>query len=168
VRDGASAGRRIFSPEWIWLFPPVYLVHLLDERLFGIGTAEFATRYLGMHFTDFAWLLVNVPSFLLVTLTAWLVARRSWPQWLAVTLATHLALHALGRVPTSIWFSTIAPGLLSGLLLCLPLAVATWIWAERGLSRTQLLRGLLLGLASFQPLWHFLLLPVLPAPPRAP
>ena len=34
------ARARIFWAAWLWLFPAVYLAHLLDERLFGLGTAE--------------------------------------------------------------------------------------------------------------------------------
>ncbi len=154
--------------SWLWLFPPVYFVHLLDERFFGVGTAEFATQYLGIYFTNAAWLAVNVPSFSALTVTTWLVARRSWPDWVVVALSTHVALHALGRIPTSLWFATIAPGLLSGLLLCLPLAIVSTIRAHRALPRAQLRLGVLVGLASFQPFWHFLLLPILPTPSALP
>lgn len=158
---------RIFPTAWLWSFPAVYLIHLLDERCYGIGTATFATEYLDIYFTDAAWLAVNVPSFLAVTAAAWLVARRTWPDWVAVALATHLALHGLGRLPASMWFGTVAPGLLSGLVLCTPLALATFARGYRSLPRAQLGTGVLVGIASFQPLWHLLLLPVLPSAPVA-
>ena len=160
-----AAAEPILPGAWLWSFPAVYLVHLLDERLYWIGTAEFATRYLGMYFTNPAWLWVNVPSFVAVTLATGLVARGRWPQWVVVALATHLALHTIGRVPGAIWFGAMAPGLLSGLLVCLPLAVFTLARAFRRLSRSQLRNGLGAGVLSFQPLWHFLLLPVLPRGP---
>jgi hypothetical protein len=153
------------SATWTWLFSPVYLVHLIDERYFGIGTANFATQYLGIYFTNSAWLAVNVPSLIAFTVSTWLVVRGTWPPWVAVSLATHLALHGLGRIPTSAWFVTIAPSLLSGLILCLPLAGFALIRGYRQLSHSQFRRGILVGVASFQPFWHFILLPVLPRPP---
>jgi hypothetical protein len=154
------------SPDrWLWLFPPVYFIHLLDERYFGIGTADFAAQQFDIYFTNTAWWWVNVPSMLLLTLATALLVRGTWPAWVAIALAVHLSYHGLGRVPTSLWTSSIAPGLLSGLLLCTPLALATAVWARGRFSRPQVLRGLVAGHASFQPLWHLLLLPILPEAP---
>ncbi len=158
---------RVYSSAFLALFPAVYLAHLIDERCFWIGTADFATRYLGMPFTDAVWWAVNVPSLILLSLVSFLVARGSWPQWLVVALAIHLLLHGLGRVPTSLWTGTIAPGLITGLVLCTPLAVATLWRARSALSRRDIVRGLGVGVLSFQPFWHFALLPVLPSGPAA-
>ena len=66
------------------LYPVTYLVHLIDERYYSIGTADFATHYFGIYFTNQAWWAVNVPSLIILTVTATLVARQVWPQWLAV------------------------------------------------------------------------------------
>ena len=148
---------------WLWLFPPVYLLHLIDERYFGIGTAEWASHHTGVYFTNSVWLAVNAPSFVLLTLATWLVARRTWPMWVAVALATHLALHAIGRVVGSVVFDSVSPGVVTGVILCLPLAVFAYTRLVRVLSRGQLLAGVLAGVVSLQPLWHALLLPVLPS-----
>ena len=149
----------------VTLYPGVYLIHLIDERYYGIGTADFSTQNFGVLFTNQAWWAVNVPSLIILTVTAALVARRVWPRWLAVALATHLAFHGLMRVPLSAWTLTIAPGLISGLLLCVPLSVFTLVWGWSALPRSQFRNGILTGIASVQPLWHFLLLPVLPGAP---
>lgn len=157
--------RVVFSRDWLSLFPLVYMLHLIDERYYSIGTADFATQYLGIYFTNAAWWAVNIPSLLLLAGATVLVARGQWPEWVAITLAMHLAIHGLGRVPTSLWSGTIAPGLLSGLLLCTPLSAATLWRARHAFSGAQWRNGVLAGVASFQPFWHFALLPVLPAGP---
>lgn len=154
----------VFSRAWLAWFPVVYLLHLVDERYYWIGTANFATQYLGIYFTNAAWWAINVPSMLLLAGVAALVARGRWPEWVAIALAVHLALHGLGRVPTSLWTGTIAPGLLSGVLLCAPLSAAT-LWKARSLSGAHWRAGVLAGVVSFQPFWHFALLPVLPRGP---
>jgi hypothetical protein len=167
VGRGEQVEQRIYSTGWLVLLSIVYSVHLVDERYYSIGTADFATQYLGIYFTNAAWWAVNIPSIILFTLAAALVARGTWPQWVVLALAVHLALHGLGRVPTSLWTLEIAPGLVTGLLLCTPVAAASF-WRGRGvLSRSQVLRGLVAGAASFQPFWHFALLPFLPGPPPA-
>ena len=158
---------RVFSIRWIWLFPIVYAIHLLDEWFYWIGTAVFATEYLGIYFTNYAWLWVNVPSLLLMVLAAWLVVFGVWPEWVVVALAVHLLAHSLGRVPTSAWFSTIQPGLFSGVLLCLPLAIPTMVRGYRLFTKRELGLGVVVGVTSIQPLWHFALLPWLPAPSAA-
>ena len=155
---------RIYSTRWLVLLCVVYAAHLVDERYYWIGTADFATRYLGIHFTNTAWWAVNVPSIVLFSLAGALVARGTWPQWVALSLAVHLALHGLGRLPTSIWTREVAPGLVSGLLLCTPVAAVTFWRGYESLSRWETTRGVVVGVASFQPLWHFALLPFLPAP----
>jgi len=159
--------QRVYSNSWLALLPAVYLAHLVDERYFWIGTADFATQYLGTYFTNSAWWAVNIPSFLLMTVAAALIIRGTWPQWVAVALAVHLALHGLGRVPTSLWTLTIAPGLITGILLCVPFSLATLVRARRVFARQQLALGLVAGIASFQPFWHFALLPALPSAPAA-
>lgn len=165
---GHLTRQQVYTNAWLWSFPPVYLVHLIDERYFWIGTADFASRYLGMPFTNTVWWWVNVPSMALIVAATLLVVRGTWPQWVAVAMAIHLALHGLGRVPTSLWTLEIAPGLISGLLLCTPLAAATLWRARAALPRSEIVRGVVAGVASFQPLWHFVLLPVLPAGPAGP
>ena len=157
--------RRVYSNAWLSLFPVVYLAHLADERWFWIGTADFSTRYFGIYFTNSAWWAINVPSMIVLALATALLARGSWPQWVAIALAIHLALHGLLRVPTSLWTLAIAPGLITGFLLCIPLSAATLWRARRAFSRREAVNGLIAGVASFQPLWHFALLPLLPRGP---
>lgn len=157
----------VSSGAWLWLFPAVYLVHLVDERFYWIGTAEFATYYLGIYFTNTAWWAVNVPSLALFVGATRLVARARWPEWVVISLAIHLGIHGLSRIPTSLWTATIAPGLLSGLLLCVPLSAAALARARGSFSRAAWMKGLVVGLVSFQPWWHFAVLPILPEGPGA-
>ena len=148
-----------YSPAWVYAHAMVYLIHLADERYWGIGTAEFATHYLGIYFTNPAWWMVNVPSLVLFALATVLLARGWWPQWVVLALSVHLALHGLGRIPTSLWTGEVAPGVVTGVLLCTPLAAATWWRGLTAFDRRDQLRSALVGIASFQPLWHFALLP---------
>ena len=151
---------------WLWLFPPVYFVHLLDERFFGIGTAAWATRHMGVYLTNEAWLVINIVWFLLLTLITWLVARGALANWVVVILATHIAIHSLTRVWGSIVFPGWSPGVLSGVVVGLPWAAVIYYQAVRVYSWRQLAVGVIGGVLSLQPLWDFLMLPLLsPRPP---
>jgi hypothetical protein len=151
---------------FLWIFPPVYFLHLLDERFFGIGTAAWATRHMGIYLTNDAWLIINVVWFALLSVITWLVARGTLPNWVVVVLATHIAIHSLTRIWGSIVFPGWSPGVLTGVVVGLPWAAAMFYWARRTCSRRQLALGVIGGVLSLQPLWDFLMLPVLsPRPP---
>ena len=152
--------------SWLWVFPPVYFLHLLDERFFGIGTAAWATRHMGVYLTNEAWLIINVVWFALLTFTTWLVARGIFSNWVVVILATHIAIHSLTRVWGSIVFPGWSPGVVSGVVLGLPWATAIFYRAFEVCSPRQLAFGVIGGVLSLQPVWDFLMLPVLsPSPP---
>ena len=103
-----------FSRRWLWLFPPAYLAHLIDERFWGPGTANWAYANTGIYFTNAGWLAVNVPSMVLLTVAAALSAARIWPQWVGVALAVHFVLHALVRIIGTPATGQIAPGVVTG------------------------------------------------------
>ena len=157
----------VFPAGWLWLFPPAYLLHLIDERFWGPGTAAWATANTGVYFTNSAWLAVNVPSLALLTVAAAFTASRRWPAWVAVALGAHLTLHALVRIVGTVVSGSVSPGVVTGVAVCLPLATLTFWRGFRALSGPQLRAGLITGVLSFQPLWHFLLLPFLPGRPPA-
>ena len=154
-------------PTLLWVFPPIYFLHLMDERLFGIGTAAWATRHMAVYLTNEAWLAINVVWFAFLTLITWLIARGTLPNWVVVVLATHIAIHSLTRVWGSIVFPGWSPGVLTGVVIGLPWAVVIFYRALRAYSRRQLALGLVGGVLSLQPLWDFLMLPVLSLKPPA-
>ena len=137
--------------------PVVYTAHLIDERFWPPGTAVWATTHTPLVFTNEAWLLVNVPSLVLFAWASKQTMRGRWAEWVAVALAIHLVLHALTRVAGSIGSGTVAPGTITGVVLCLPLAVPLLLDARRRLTSRDVGTGLVAGVASFQPIWHGLL-----------
>ena len=140
---------------WPWLFAVVYGLHLLDEYFVPPGLPQWSTER-GFHFTTQLWLSVSIISFSIFSASVWLVARRAWPPWVLVALAVHITLHALAHLGASAWALSFSPGLLSGLILALPLAVWTFRWAQHALSRKALLLSAILGAATFQAPWDVL------------
>ncbi len=168
MNDSIAPGTDLIFPRnWLWLFPPVYLVHLFDERFFAEGTAAWATKHAGVYLTNEAWLVINVVWFVGFTLATWLVSRGTWSEWVVVALATHLTVHSLTRVWGSAAFPGWSPGVVSGVIACLPLAVATLARGARRMGSRQFATGVIVGIVSLQPLWDFLMLPVLSPRPLA-
>ena len=121
---------------------------------------------MGVYLTNEAWLIINIVWFVLLTLTTWMVARGTLPSWVVVILATHMAIHSLTRIWGSVVFPGWSPGVVSGVAVGLPWAMAVFYRGFRVYSHRQLAFGVLGGVLSLQPLWDFLMLPVLsPRPP---
>ncbi len=157
----------VFSERWLWTFPLVYLVHLVDERLWPPGTANWATANSSFYFTNEAWFWVNAPSMMIMLSAAVLVRRRKIPEWVVIAMALHLALHGAMRVGGTLVYGSISPGLLTGVALCLPLSIPVLVRGWLGFPGRTFILGLLVGILSFQPLWHLILHPVLPEKPAA-
>lgn len=158
---------RVVSPKWLWSFPPVYLIHLVDERFFREGTAAWATAHMGVHLTNEAWFVINAVWLVGLILVTWLTARGSLPQWVVVVLATHLAIHSFTRIWGSVVFPGLSPGVVSGVLLGAPWALYTLGRGLRALPRREFALGVVVGVLSVQPVWDFLMLPILSPHPAA-
>ncbi len=139
-----------------WLFALAYALHLADEYFAPPSLAPWGTEHFNIYFTKSMWLAVNISSLILFLTTVWLVARRTWPSWVLVTLAVHMSLHALMHGLASAWAASASPGLSSSLLLILPLAAWTLLWARGTLDKRVLLGSGILGIATFQPPLDFL------------
>ena len=140
-----------------WLFPLVYLAHLLDERFYGEGTAAWSTAHAGIDFSNDAWLAVNVASLLVMTIAAWAMDRGRLPAWVALTLAGHLLLHAFMHVAGTLARSSVFPGVGTSVLICLPFASFVIARAWRRFEPRVAIAALALSLATMQPLYHYLL-----------
>ena len=138
-----------------WLFAAVYALHLLDEGLVAGGLPHWSTQN-GFHFTSLNWLSVNAVSICLFGAAASLVDRGTWPSWVLVSLAVHIALHAVVHLGASAWWLSLSPGTITGVLPGLPLAAWTLCWARHALDRRLAVRAAILGMLTFQAPWDLL------------
>jgi hypothetical protein len=135
-----------------WLFAVVYALHLLDEGIIAGGLPEWSTQ-IGFHMSIANWLPVSSISFVVFITAVALVARRTWPSWVLISLAVHILLHALIHLGASTWWRSLSPGVISGVVLAFPLAIWTSYWAIHALDRRTLTRAVAIGALSFQAPW---------------
>ncbi len=138
-----------------WIFAVVYGLHLFDEGTFAGGLAHWSTEQ-GFYFTIENWLVANAISICLVVVAVYLVARDTWPSWVLVSISVHLTLHAIAHLGVSVWWWSLSPGAISGLLLALPLAIWCLCWGRRALEPRTFVRAVLIGAATFQAPWDLL------------
>ena len=132
-------------PDPVWLFPATYALHLWEEYFIAGGFALWAERALALRFSDAEFVRWNTFALALMCAGAWLVARdpklRFIEMALAIAVLGNVAAHVLGSLVT--W--TYSPGLITGLVLWLPLGLVRLRGARVASSRRGRLAGTYMG-----------------------
>jgi hypothetical protein len=76
----------------------------------------------------------------------WLASRYRHLRWLPLACAVAFLLNALSHLAASLYTISYSPGLVSGLLLWLPLAALALLYSRRTLGRRARRAGLVVGL----------------------
>ena len=153
MRPTSSSSERIFSGTWAWLFPASYLVHIAEEYWVPPSFYSWASAFFGVTFTARVFLVANALFFAIMVTAVMLVIRRVWSPWVLVALATFVTMNGLLHLVGTVASGVYSPGLVSGVLLWVPLGVAT-------LARARLLAGQALRTGVVVGVLAHLLLPV--------
>ena len=80
--------------------------------------------------------------------------RATGSAYAMLVFATVIGINAVAHIALSVIFRAYMPGLLTAILLCLPVAIALWyrVWKEAWISRTWLWTALPAGLLVHGPL----------------
>lgn len=132
----------------------LYLFHLFEEYFGPPGLWRWVESNLAVSFSHFHWLAVNIPFFGAVVVALVLAERDPTSSWLRFAVATHLALHATMHALHSGAMQEYSPGVVSGIVLCAPVAGALVREELRHLDRRPLLLGVVCGVGTFPPLIH--------------
>lgn len=144
IKAGDSSQKRLFE-DWIWLFPLTYLLHAMEEYWGGEGFYRWVGRIMGRGMTPEQFIVINSSAW--VGMVASVLVFRKTPsvRWLTITYATVVFTNALAHLAGSIWTGTYSPGLVTGLLLWIPLGAATFYRAWKRVTRRSLIAGVLVG-----------------------
>ena len=142
--DGRAGPRRL---DPVWLFPPTYVIHLTEEYLAAGGFPFWAERTLAIQFSNEAFTAWSTLALGLTCLGAWLVSRHSKFRFIEISLAIavlgNVAMHVVASVLT--W--TYSPGLVSGVLIWVPLGTVRLRNARRTSTPRAYMAGVYLGLS---------------------
>lgn len=131
-----------------FLFPVSYIAHAAEEYCCGDTFPVWISRLASVHFTATAFLWLNGIALALMFAAAWLATYAVRMRLLLATLATIVvingAAHAIGSLATASY----SPGVVTGVLVWLPLGVAALRHAGRQLTRRSFAMGVALGVAA--------------------
>jgi hypothetical protein len=127
----------------LWLFVPAYLVHVGEEWAGGfpawIGTV------VGRALPVAAFLGINVVALVLVVVGIRAAIREDRHGWIAVALATIMLVNTVAHAVGAALTGSYSPGLMSAVVLYVPLGSLALIRAFDQAPRAQLTRGIALG-----------------------
>ena len=116
---------------WAWLFPVTYLIHIAEEYIAGVALAPSPTKIRGANLTPTQFLILNGLALGLLVIGIILSRRFNFRQWLLICLGTVVMVNGLFHVAGTLKISAYNPGLVSGVLIWIPLGVATLIHLKK-------------------------------------
>jgi hypothetical protein len=146
VRDKTQPGESARPAVPGWLYPATYAVHILEELWGGEGFTAWLARVAGVELAAGRFLVWNALALLLMAAGVWLAVRFRHLRWLLLAYGVAFTLNALSHLAASLYTVSYSPGLLSGLLLWLPLGALTLVPFRKTLTRRGRRAGLLVGL----------------------
>ena len=131
---------------WAWLFPGTYLVHIAEEYWGGEGFHHWASRMAGINLTAEAFLNLNALFWLFMTALVALAFFRRSQVWLLVTLGTVVLVNGLLHTGMSLLTGGYSPGLISGILLWIPLGSYALYRLRKNLTAMHYLLAVIAGI----------------------
>ena len=132
---------------WPWLFPATYVVHIVEEYWGGGGFSEYSARAKGIHFSPRRFLLLTGLGGVLIVAGIVIAQNLKFPQLLLVILGTIVLLNGLSHSISSVLKAEYNPGLISGIVLWIPLGAATLFLLQETMTGRRYATAVLGGVA---------------------
>ena len=129
----------------LWLFVPAYLAHLAEEVFAGFP--EWIRLIVGRPLPMTAFIAINAVALVLLVIGIRIAIRRESAGWMAVAIAAVVALNALLHLFGSLVTGTYSPGLITGIVVYVPLGLLTLLRAWHQQASPEFARGVLAGVA---------------------
>jgi hypothetical protein len=146
VKAANSSQKRLFE-DWIWLFPLTYLIHAMEEYWCGEGFYRWSARIIGRGMSPEQFVAINSSAWIAMVASILVFRKTPSVRWLTITFATVVFINGIAHLAGSVWTSTYSPGVVSGLLLWIPLGAATFYRAWKRVTRRSFIAGVLVGAA---------------------
>jgi hypothetical protein len=128
------------------LFPATYLIHIAEEYWGGLPARS--AELTGLAISEEAFLAANAFFWILMIAAGLATVRRSSRAPLIVALATIVTINGTLHLGGSLLTASYSPGLVSGLLLWLPLGLSALARGSRVLPRKVFRAGILVGIVA--------------------
>jgi hypothetical protein len=131
------------DPLLVWLLPAAYGLHILEEW-FG-GFPEWLALVTGSALPRSAFIAINAVAFAGMVLATLATARRESNGWMGIAISTILLINGVAHVLGSLVTGRYSPGLITGVVLYVPLAQLALMRAWQQADREMFVRGVVTG-----------------------
>jgi hypothetical protein len=131
----------------LWLFPLTYLLHIAEEYWGGEGYPAYLFRVHGVKLSGTRFLILQSLGILLMVVGILIARRLKFPILLLLILATVSLTNALTHIVQSLLIAGYEPGLVSSVLVWLPLGAFTLFRLRAVMNGGRYLLGVAIGLA---------------------
>jgi hypothetical protein len=119
---------------WSWLFPITYLLHIAEEFWGGEGYSAYLLKLRGVEMSPTRFLAVQAVGLCLIIVGILISRRLNFPRQLLVILGGVVLINGLSHGVTSLVYRAYGPGLVSGVLIWIPLGIATLVRFKNNMS----------------------------------
>lgn len=129
-----------------WLFPATFLVHIAEEYWCGGGFSAYMARTRGVNLPPSRFLLLNGIGLALMVLGVVLARRYRFREWLLTCLGAVVLGNGLMHTINAVVSREYNPGLISGLLLWIPLGLLTLLYLKGKVAMRRYWAALSIGI----------------------
>ena len=134
------------DPMLVWLFPLAYALHVMEEWLGGFP--EWLALITGDGISRQTFVAINTIAFAAMLVAVRAATKREEHGWLAIAIATLTLVNGLLHILGTLFTGTYSPGLVTGIILYLPLGQLALLRAWHQADRRLVVRGIVVGLAA--------------------
>jgi len=113
---------------WLALFPLSYVIHFAEEYWGGEGYPAYLFRLRGVHLSPARFLAFQAFGFVMFVAAGVISRQLKFPQFMIVVLGGLVLCNGITHTITALWAGGYGPGLLSSVLLWIPLGALTMIF----------------------------------------
>lgn len=122
---------------WSWIIPITYLIHIAEEYWVGEGYPAYMLRIRGVHLSTTRFLVAHSVGLVLVIIGVILARIFTFPQMMLIILGAIVFVNGITHTITSLSGLAYGPGLLSSMLIWMPLGIFILLHFRKGMSKKR-------------------------------
>lgn len=117
--------------RWVWLLPPAYALHAIEEAYGGNGLVGWMIERGGVLLSVATFLAVNFVGFAIIAVATGCARKWPWWRWTLASAGTILLVNGLSHVAASVAVRYYVPGMWTGIAMYVPLGAVLLLRTRR-------------------------------------
>ena len=113
------------SALWMWLFPVTYLIHIAEEYWGGEGYSAYLYRLRGVHLSTGRFFFFHSLGVVLIVLGIVISLQLKFPRFMLGIMGAIVLSNGITHTVTALRHGGYGPGLVSCVLIWIPLGIGT-------------------------------------------